>query len=182
MLIAVQNKLTAWFGKRQTGIYIAGHLIELAGSINSFYISITKYFTRITKCNIFYHVFFFGHYNINKGLTYKENQCLIYKPSARLCNWNCHTAKKSEKYNLFILNVLGECIFDKFILGFRDIIQHSGGQVVIWVCVASTAHGYFAVIEVTMNFCVGVCVCIYIHTRDKCEAVCLTAKVCLMQY
>lgn len=33
MLIAVQNKLTAWFGKRQTGIYIAGHLIELAGSI-----------------------------------------------------------------------------------------------------------------------------------------------------
>lgn len=112
--------------------------------------------------------FFFGHYNINKGLTYKENQCLIYKPSARLCNWNCHTAKKSEKYNLFILNVLGECIFDKFILGFRDIIQHSGGQVVIWVCVASTAHGYFAVIEVTMNFCVGVsvCVCIYIYTLE----------------
>lgn len=32
---------------------------------------------------------------------------------------------------------------------------------VIWVCVASTAHGYFAVIEVTMNFCVGVCVYIY---------------------
>lgn len=37
---------------------------------------------------------FFGHYNINKGLTYKEKQCLIYKPSARLCNSNCHTAKK----------------------------------------------------------------------------------------
>lgn len=40
--------------------------------------------------------------------------------------------------------------------------KKNGGQVVIWVCVAATAHGYLAVIEVTMNFCV----CIYIYILE----------------